>query len=191
MFVLVKGDIDMSLCRYQPNEQRYSSMVMKVIVICIWLGALSACTSTQGFIDQLPRPVDNTAWAVLLANSTEVEQYSLEHEVERLGGFYHDNHVFAEKLNEDGAALVEVLNSNIFVSDSTPLCWNPGHLISYKSSFGDVIVSICFECGRMAVEVNGWTKYLRVRGAAQEEFGAVLVGFGLRHPKYEGGGVEE
>ena len=172
------------------GEQGVSITPMKNIFFCIIVVCLTSCISNRNepydYSDDLPKPNKSDSFIVLMANQTDFDTYirntlEAEKQVEKESdGYYY----FLEKLTSDAFELHEVLDEYIYSSNGFPLCYNPGHFISYSSESGPVTLEICFECGRVKANINGWEKWLRIESKAEKEISTILENSNIIHPKY-------
>ncbi len=77
-----------------------------------------------------------------------------------------------------------VLLQNI-VSEDGPLglCFNPRHYISYESTYGKVSLTICYECSRVLVNIEGWYKTLSLNKESANDLNAFYESINLTVPR--------
>ena len=63
------------------------------------------------------------------------------------------------------------------------LCFNPRHYISYQSAYGKVSLTICYECSRVLVNIEGWYKTLSLNQESAEDLNAFYESINLTIPR--------
>ncbi len=63
------------------------------------------------------------------------------------------------------------------------LCFNPRHYISYPSTYGNVSLTICYECSRVVVNMEGWYKTLSLNKESADDLNSFYKSINLAIPR--------
>lgn len=180
-----------------------SSLISRIGTRLEWLGGMSWGRTTLGILliltadvsaaspfQEIPSPVAGPSLLAALASDTEVarEPTYARYRKEVLREIYSKN-VLGERANLDLAQLKEiydlVLAATAVDVPQTMCVIEPRHYFEYTSEYGKVDVLMCFQCGRVIINVNDWSTGRSLAPAFQAKLNAILEKHGVPTPVFK------